>query len=274
MAWMTKTNYHGPDCTRPAPHDIPKGGELSRDEENELAGLIAQGDHDARDRLVLANLGLAVAIAGDFRHRGLEMDDWVGEGNLGLIRAAEKFDPSFGSSFGTYARYWIKEKILAALMNTGQTIRIPAHTCRLLLKWRRAEKLLGIQLGRMPNFQDVAAVLDLSPVQKTTVSHALASQLKTKEPGGSESSTHSVDKLRDRGSSCEDMADWNEERVIARHRMDRLKVKERAVVSMRYGLETERLTLEAVGLRLGLTKEGVRRIEVRAMRKLKEDHGH
>jgi RNA polymerase sigma factor (sigma-70 family) len=176
MASMTKTNYNGPDCTRPAPHDIPKGGRLSRDEEYELAGLIAHGDHDARDRLVLANLGLAVVIAGDFRHRGLEMDDLIGEGNLGLIRAAEKFDPSFGIPFGTYARYWIKEKILAALMNTGQTIRIPGHICRLLLRWHRAENMLGSQLGRVPNFQDVAAVLYLNPLQKAMVSHALASQ--------------------------------------------------------------------------------------------------
>jgi RNA polymerase primary sigma factor len=273
MASMTKTNYHGPDCTRPAPPDIPKGGGLSRDEEYELAGLIAHGDHDARDRLVLANLGLAVVIAGDFRHRGLEMDDLIGEGSLGLIRAAEKFDPSFGTRFGTYARYWIKERILAALMNTGQSIRIPAHICRLLLRWRRAEKTLGSQLGRMPKFQDVAAVLCLNPVQKAMVSHALASQLKTEGAGGNESGKHSVDKLRDRGSSCEDMADCDEERVIARHRIDRLEVRERAVLSMRYGLETERLTLEAVGLQLGLTKEGVRQIEVRAMRKLKADHG-
>jgi RNA polymerase sigma factor (sigma-70 family) len=189
MASMTKNNHKGLDCTRPAPHHIPKRVGLSRDEECELAGLIAHGDHDARDRLVLANLGLAVVIAGDFRHRGLEMDDLIGEGNLGLLRAAEKFDPSFGIPFSTYARNWIREKILAALMNTVQTIRIPAHLCRLLLRWRRTEEMLGSQLGRKPTFQDVAAVLYLNPVQKAMVSHALASQSKTKGPGGANRGT-------------------------------------------------------------------------------------
>ena len=112
---------------------------LTHKEEIELATRIANGDNGDRNRLVQANLALVVRIARDFQGRGLDLEDLVGEGNLGLVRAAQQFDPRFGARFGTYAVYWIKEAIRRALVNTGATIRVPAHMVDLLGKcWRRA----------------------------------------------------------------------------------------------------------------------------------------
>ena len=134
---------------------------LSRDEEIELAARVARGDHVARNHMVQANLGLVGAIAREFRGRGLALDDLIGEGNLGLIRAAEEFDPRFGVRFSTYAAHWIKEAIRHALINTTATIRVPAWMVGLLTRWRRAERALGRELGRFAELRrgrDIAGV--------------------------------------------------------------------------------------------------------------------
>src|SRR5262245_47819249 len=110
---------------------------LTAAEECALAEAIARGDHEAKARMVQANLRLVVKIARDYVGRGLVLDDLIGEGNLGLIRAAEDFDPRFGTRFSTYASYWIKQAIRHALINTTATIRLPAHMVGLLTKWRR-----------------------------------------------------------------------------------------------------------------------------------------
>src|SRR5262249_40556078 len=118
--------------------EIQSDALLTADEERELAEAIARGDRDARARLIRANLRLVVKIARDYDGRGLSMDDLVGEGNLGLIRAAEQFDPRYGTRFSTYAAYWIKQSIRHALINTTAMIRLPAHMVVLLTKWHRA----------------------------------------------------------------------------------------------------------------------------------------
>src|SRR5207253_3748621 len=130
-------------------------------EECELAGAIAGGDLDARARMIRCNLRLVVKIARDFAGRGIVLDDLIGEGNLGLIRAAEEFDPRFGTRFSTYASYWIKQSIRQALINTTATIRLPAHMIGLLTRWRRAERALGREAGRAPTFDEVASHLHL-----------------------------------------------------------------------------------------------------------------
>jgi RNA polymerase primary sigma factor len=270
MNSMTMSNPRCPRYHPPTAHDIPKRRGLSRDEEHKLAGLIANGDRDARDHLVLANLGLVVVIARDFRGKGLDSDDLISEGNLGLIRAAEKFDPSFGIPFGNYAPYWIKAKIRTALMDTGQTIRLPVHTCRLLLKCRQAEAMLFHQSGRVPNFEEVTSVLELSPDQKSMVAKAHAAyQLKPTGSAVGESGPQPVDELPDRESSSEGIVDSKDERAVVLVRMERLEDRERAVLTMRYGMEGEPLTLKAVGRLFGLTHERVRQIETCAIRKLR-----
>src|SRR6202795_4706855 len=134
---------------------------LSADEEKELAYRIETGDNEARDRMVRANLRLVVNIARGYSGKGLSLQDLIEEGNLGLLRAVEGFDPAMGTRFSTYASYWIKQSIKRALINTAKTIRIPAYMVELLSKWRRATARLAEELGRTPTPEEIARVLGL-----------------------------------------------------------------------------------------------------------------
>src|SRR6185436_1542596 len=135
---------------------------LTAADEQELAHLIALGDVRARDRMVRANLRLVVNIARGYTGKGLSLQDLIEEGNLGLLRAVEGFDPAVGTRFSTYASYWIKQSIKRALINCGKTIRIPAYMVELLSKWRRATSRLTEELGRTPTPEEIARVLGLA----------------------------------------------------------------------------------------------------------------
>src|ERR1700716_1595174 len=134
---------------------------LTARDEQELAAGIAAGDVRARDRMVRANLRLVVNIARGYTGKGLSLQDLIEEGNLGLLRAVEGFDPSMGTRFSTYASYWIKQSIKRALVNTAKTIRIPAYMVELLAKWRRATSKLQDELGRAPTIDEIASALEL-----------------------------------------------------------------------------------------------------------------
>src|SRR6266481_3607696 len=132
---------------------------LSAEQEKELAYRIEAGDCEARDRMVRANLRLVVNIARSYTGKGLGLQDLVAEGNLGLLRAVEAFDPSMNTRFSTYASYWIKQSIKRTLINTAKTIRIPAYMVELLAKWRRAAAKLQEELGRAASQEEIARVL-------------------------------------------------------------------------------------------------------------------
>src|SRR5436305_6856809 len=134
---------------------------LTAEQEKELAYRIEAGDGEARDRMVRANLRLVVNIARNYTGKGLGLQDLIAEGNLGLLRAVEAFDPSMNTRFSTYASYWIKQSIKRAIINAGKTIRVPAYTVELLNKWRRAAAQLQEELGRTPEHEEVAAKLKL-----------------------------------------------------------------------------------------------------------------
>jgi RNA polymerase primary sigma factor len=244
---------------------------LTRDEEYALAARIAAGDRTARNRLVQANLGLVVAIARRFLGRGLDFDDLVGEGNLGLIRAAEEFDPRFGARFSTYAVCWIKQAMRHALMHTASTIRLPERMVGLLMKWRRAEWALGRELGRAPKFDEVASYLGLSEAKKSLVVRAIeAGRLRPgsrddDRPGGGLSGW-----VTDRHGPAGEWVEAEEERAVAWRLIGRLNDRERVILTLRFGLEGESLTLEEIGRRLGITRERVRQVENHALRKLGE----
>ena len=179
MNGSTAKGYGVPNELQTYFRDINQASLLSAAEERELAEAIARGDRDARSKMIEANLRLVVKIARDYLGRGMLIDDLIGEGNLGLIRAAEDFDPRFGTRFSTYASYWIKQSIRHALINTSTTIRLPAHMFGLLTKWRRAERMLYRQHGCAPSFDEVAAYLGLTDNQKSMVAKArCASRLK------------------------------------------------------------------------------------------------
>ena len=159
--------------------EIEGGSLLTAAEECTLAEAIRHGDDDARTRMIQANLRLVVKIARDYVGRGLVLEDLIGEGNVGLIRATKEFEPRFGTRFSTYASYWIKQAIRHALINTTSTIRLPAHMVGLLTKWRRAERALCRERGYSPSFNEVASLLGLSEAQKSLVAKAhQARQLK------------------------------------------------------------------------------------------------
>src|SRR2546421_5469306 len=138
---------------------------LSADEEKQLAYRTEEGDNEARDRMVRANLRLVVNIARGYTGKGLGLQDLIEEGNLGLLRAVEGFDPSMNTRFSTYASYWINQSIKRALVNTAKTIRIPAYMVELLVKWRRATAKLQTDLGRPPTHEEVAKSLGLPKKQ-------------------------------------------------------------------------------------------------------------
>jgi len=248
---------------------------LTAAEERGLAEAIARGDDQARARMIQANLRLVVKIAREYVGRGMVLDDLIGEGNLGLIRAAEEFDPAFGTRFSTYASYWIKQAIRYALINTTATIRLPAHMFGLLTKWRRAERALTRQFGHPPTPEQVAVALGLTEAQKGLVEKARrARQLRLESGGGEDGGAWSPD---DAPADCEDLApdariEADDERQDLHRRLERLDDRERAIIALRYGLDGEvPLTLKEVGRRLGVTREWVRKIEIRAVRKLDDD---
>ena len=243
---------------------------LTGAEEKSLAEAIKAGDRDARSRMIKANLRLVVKIARDYAGRGLSLDDLIGEGNLGLIRAAEDFDPSFGTRFSTYASYWIKQAIRHALTNTTATIRLPAHMVTLLSKWRKAERALTREFGQAATFDQVAVTLGLSDAQRVLVERAKrASQLRLE---GGDDEGWSPDEAGDHHEGPDAALEAADERRHLLGRLERLDARERIIVSLRFGLDgDDPMTLKEVGRRLGVTREWVRKIELRAVGKLVDD---
>ncbi|GAC1334724.1 MAG: RNA polymerase sigma factor RpoD/SigA [Isosphaeraceae bacterium] len=243
---------------------------LTAAEERPLADAIARGDRNAKSRLIQANLRLVVRVARDYAGRGLPLDDLIGEGNLGLIRAASEYDPRFGTRFSTYASYWIKQAIRAALTNTAATIRLPAHMVTLLQKWRRVERQLRRELGCEPTRDQIAASLDLTEAQIVLVERALtAGQIRRESSAADDTYGWSPDDLSDFRDAPDAALEALDERSDLSRRLDRLDARERMVISLRYGLEGDApLTLKELGRRLGVTREWVRKIELRAVAKL------
>ncbi len=249
---------------------LPDEALLSADEERQLAEAIARGDRDARTRMIQANLRLVVRIARDYQGRGLCLDDLVGEGNLGLIRAVEDFDPSFGTRFSTYAAYWIKQSIRHALMNTAATIRLPAHMVNLLGRWQQTERALRRELGRDPSFDEIADTMDLTDSHRDLVARALRSRRVVHEGGADEGENPwTSDEATDPHAAPGAELEATEEQLDVLRRLDCLDDRERTIVALRFGLGgAAPLTLKEVGQRLGITREWVRKIEMRAVQKL------
>jgi RNA polymerase primary sigma factor len=272
---MTATailDCHRPETAPAAERHRPDQVGLSREEEVELTARATSGDRRARDRMVEANLGLVRTIARDFRGRGLELDDLIGEGHMGLIRAVERFDPRVGTRFSTYAAYWIREAIRRALANTASAIRVPVATVGLLTRWRRAERALARELGRMPGFEEIAAVLGLNKAQRQMVARALqAGRMRREGDIGEAADGRGIAEMIARVDSVEGRLEAEEDCELVRRRIGRLDDRERTIIMLRYGFEGESLTLQEIGARLGITREGVRKIELRALAKLADE---
>ncbi|MEY4565784.1 MAG: polymerase sigma factor SigA [Planctomycetota bacterium] len=243
---------------------------LSAEEEQTLARQIDAGDVRARDRMVRANLRLVVNIARGYVGKGLSLQDLIEEGNLGLLRAVEGFDPGMGTRFSTYASYWIKQSIKRALINSAKTIRIPAYMVELLSKWRRASARLTEELGRSPTPEEVARILGLPKKKLPIIKKAIQVYNNTPQSDQVESGWSLGEMVMDERLKApdEELLDHDVLSTVL-ELLDTLESREATVLKMRFGLgETQPHTLKEIGSELGLTRERVRQIETEALSKL------
>lgn len=243
---------------------------LSAADEQELAGRIANGDVEARDRMVRANLRLVVNIARGYSGKGLGLQDLIEEGNLGLLRAVEGFDPHMGTRFSTYASYWIKQSIKRALINSAKTIRIPAYMVELLSKWRRANGRLTEELGRTPTPEETARVLGLPKKKLPIIKKAIRIYNSTPQTDQVEAGWSLGEMVMDeRMKTPEDELVESDALTHVMQMIQKLESREATVLRMRFGLDDMTPhTLKEIGEQLGLTRERVRQIETEALQKL------
>lgn len=243
---------------------------LTADEEKMLSRRISAGDGAARDRMVRANLRLVVNIARGYSGKGLPLPDLIEEGNLGLLRAVEGFDPDMNTRFSTYASYWIKQSIKRALVNTAKTIRVPAYMVELLSKWRRAAARLTEELNCTPTAEDIARELEIPKKKLRIVKKAIVLYNATPQSDQDESGLTLGDIVPDertRGPEDELINSDNLKHVF--RLLDEMDSREATILRMRFGLDdSEPRTLKEIGEALGLTRERVRQIEGEALKKL------
>ena len=245
---------------------------LSAAEEQQLARAIGDGDVRARDRMVRANLRLVVNIARGYTGKGLSLPDLIEEGNLGLLRAVEGFDPGVGTRFSTYASYWIKQSIKRALINSAKTIRIPAYMVELLSKWRRANARLTEELDRGPTPEEIARVLGVPRKKLPIIKKAIRIYNSTPQTDQAEAGWSLGEMVMDERIKTpdEELVD-SDVLAQAMTMLDEMEPREATVLRMRFGLNNmEPHTLKEIGEELGLTRERVRQIETEALSKLGE----
>ena len=244
---------------------------LTPEEESDLARRKSEGDVEAGRKLVEANLRLVVSIAKRYTGRGMSFLDLVQEGNLGLMKAVEKFDYAKGYRLSTYATWWVKQSITRSLADQSRTIRLPVHMVEAVNKIRRAQRSLSVKLGREPSMEEVAEEVNMSGKRVAELIQASGDTVSLETPVGDEEGSNLGDFVADdANASTEDKA----ESFLLREEIDSmlqgLNPREREVIILRFGLETGHpLTLEEVGIRCNVSRERIRQIETAALRKLR-----
>ncbi len=244
-------------------------GEISLKEKER----VEQEGAAARDRMVQSNLRLVVNIAKKYTHRGMPLNDLIEEGNLGLIRAVEGFDPDQNTRFSTYASWWIKQAIKRALINGVQPVHIPAYMVEMIAKWRQAMDRFVEREGRPPSLEELAGLMEVPVKKAKIIRRAVKAFTARTQSADGEDSMSLTEMLADEKTPEPQAAMFNEsETRMIQELLTRIDEREARILRLRFGLDTdeEPMTLKDIGERVGLTRERVRQIEAGALRKLNE----
>ena len=271
---ITDTSFEGisvDDPVRMYLREIGRIPLLTYEEELDLAQKILEGDEDAKQKLAESNLRLVVSIAKKYVGRGMLFLDLIQEGNMGLMKAVEKFDYTKGFKFSTYATWWIKQAITRAIADQARTIRIPVHMVETINKLIRTSRHLLQQLGREPTPEEIAAEMEI-PVERVAEIQKIAQDpVSLETPIGEEDDSHLGDFIQDEESPApHDAASYTMLREQLEEVMNTLTPREAKVLKLRFGLEDGKSrTLEEVGKEFNVTRERIRQIEAKALRKLR-----
>lgn len=265
-------SYDGDTAIKLYLREIGKVPLLTPEEEIKLAARIKKGDKQAREHMIKANLRLVVKIARDYEGIGLPLLDLISEGNIGLMKAVERFDPSKGGKLSTYGSWWIKQSIKRALANQSKTIRLPVHLVDKISRMRRTAMKLQEELGREPTDEELAEELEISPSRVRMMQRASIRPASLDAPIGNDDSNNFSEIVQDENATSpyEDL----EEKTVTdmlRDIVQTLDPRERTILNARFGLDGgPEQTLEEVGHKFGVTRERIRQIQNIALRKLRK----
>ena len=250
---------------------IRDGRLLDAREEKELSRRAREGDEIARRRLIECNLRLVISIAKKYRGRGVLFEDLIQEGNAGLIRAVEKFDPEMGNRFSTYATWWIRQAVTRAVADSARTVRLPAHVVDALYRLRRAENSLSLELGRDATEEELADRLDVKPQEARRLREVGQPISSIHAKMGSEDGSEMGELLPDERSGDDyarvEVGQWERTLVEA---VRSLPEREAKVIQMRHGLDgSQTRTLREVSEALGISQERARQVEMKALRTIR-----